>query len=164
MIDSDSVVPNTWANRPEHPIGGAQSTRTFASCPSSTFRDGGSNKLLASTISWTHNPAVVSKPIHTERRASTRINFVAEDLALGIKCCEVALSAGSAATWHRKIENAHKAHDTAQRFVNRFRLPAHQTQRINQRITHLRTLLEELKYSRRSASHWSQFQNCRNQL
>ena len=41
--------------------------------------------------------------------------------------------------------DAQKAHDTALRFVHRFRLSGHEEQRINQRIVHLKTLLEELK-------------------
>ena len=73
------------------------------------------------------------------------IEFVAEELGLGIKCCEVALSSASARTWDNKNKTAQKAHDIAQRFVRRFALSAHETQRINQRIVHLQTLLDELK-------------------
>ena len=47
--------------------------------------------------------------------------------------------------WERKIKHAQKAHDTALRFVHRFNLSEHEAQRISQRITHLKTLLEELK-------------------
>jgi hypothetical protein len=36
------------------------------------------------------------------------------ELGLGIKCCEVALSSASAATWDRKIKNAQRVHDIAQ--------------------------------------------------
>jgi hypothetical protein len=78
-------------------------------------------------------------------RASSGIGSVTEELGLGIKCCEVALSSASARTWHSKIQNAQKAHDAAQRFVHRFRLSDREAQRMNQRIIHLRTLLEELK-------------------
>lgn len=78
-----------------------------------------------------------------ERSSSTRI--VTEELGWGIKWCEVALSSASARTWGGKIKNAQKAHDTALRFVHRVRLTEQEAHRINQRITHLRTLLEELK-------------------
>jgi hypothetical protein len=98
-------------------------------------------EALASTISRADNPAMVSERI----RASSGNGFVTEELGLGIKCCEVALSSASARTWDRKIKNAQKAHDTAQRFVHRFKLCEREAQRMNQRIIHLRTLLEELK-------------------
>jgi hypothetical protein len=49
--------------------------------------------------------------------ASVAMGFVTEELGLGVKCCEVALSSASARTWDSKIENAQKAHDTAQHFV-----------------------------------------------
>jgi hypothetical protein len=88
---------------------------------------------------------MVTKRIHAERRASAGIEFVAEELGLGIKCCEVALSSASAATWDRKIKDAQRAHDIAQRFVHRFKISGHEAERINHRILHLRTLLEELK-------------------
>jgi hypothetical protein len=88
---------------------------------------------------------MLSKRIQAEPRASLGIGFVTQELGLGIKCCEVALSSASARTWDSKIKNAQKAHDTAQRFVYRFRLSGREAQRINQRITHLRTLLDELK-------------------
>jgi hypothetical protein len=88
---------------------------------------------------------MVSKNIHAERRTPSGIDFVAEELGLGIKCCEVALSSASAATWDRKIKDAQKAHDIAQRFVHRFRISGHEAERINHRIVHLKTLLEELK-------------------
>jgi hypothetical protein len=87
------------------------------------------------------NPTMVSTR-HAERGGSAVI--VAEQLGRGIKCCEVALSSASARTWVRKIKNARKAHDTALRFVHRFRLPEREAHRINQRINHLKTLLEEL--------------------
>ena len=87
---------------------------------------------------------MVGKSIHAEPR-SAGIGIVAEELGRGIKCCEVALSSASARTWDSNIKNAQKAHDTAQRFVHRFKLSGHEAERINQRITHLRTLLEELK-------------------
>jgi hypothetical protein len=88
---------------------------------------------------------MVSKNIYAERRTLAGIDFVAEELGLGIKCCEVALSSASAATWDRKIKNARRAHDIAQRFVHRFRISGHEAERINHRIVHLKTLLEELK-------------------
>jgi hypothetical protein len=76
---------------------------------------------------------------------STSVRIVTEELGWGIKCCEVALSSASARTWGGKIKNAQKAHDTALRFVHRFRLSEQEAHRINQRINHLKTLLEELK-------------------
>jgi hypothetical protein len=88
---------------------------------------------------------MVSKNIHAESRNLAGIEFVAEQLGLGIKCCEVALSSASARTWDKNIETAQKAHDTAQRFVHRFRISGHEAQRISHRIVHLKTLLEELK-------------------
>jgi hypothetical protein len=81
--------------------------------------------------------------LREERSTSARI--VTEELGWGIKCCEVALSSASARTWGGKIKNAQKAHDTALRFVRRFRLSEQEAHRINQRINHLKTLLEELK-------------------
>ena len=77
-----------------------------------------------------------------ERSELARI--VTEELGRGIKCCEVALSSASARTWDDKIRNARKAHDTALRFVHRARLSEQEAHRINQRINHLKTLLEEL--------------------
>jgi hypothetical protein len=106
-------------------------------------RDRGAKKGLASAISRADNPAmVVRNPIE---RKSAGIGFVTEKLGLGIKCCEVALSSASARSWDGKIKNAQKAHDTAQRFLHRFQLSGHEARRINQRIVHLRTLLDELK-------------------
>ena len=88
---------------------------------------------------------MVSNNIHAERPTLASIDFVAEELGLGIKCCEVALSSASAATWDRKIKHAQRAHDIAQRFVHRFRISGQEAERINHRIVHLKTLLEELK-------------------
>jgi hypothetical protein len=88
---------------------------------------------------------MVSKHIHAEGRNLTGVGSVAEELGLSIRCCEVALSSGSAATWDRKIKNAQKAHDIAERFMHRFKVSEHEAQRINQRILHLRSLLDELK-------------------
>jgi hypothetical protein len=88
---------------------------------------------------------MVSKNIHAESRNLEGIDFVAEQLGLGIKCCEVALSSASARTWDNKIKTAQKAHDTAQRFVHRFRISGYEADRITHRIVHLKTLLEELK-------------------
>jgi hypothetical protein len=86
-----------------------------------------------------------SKRIHASRHNPDGVGFVAQELGLGIKYCEVALSAGSVETWRGKINNAQKAHDKALRFVHRFRLSGHEAERINHRITHLETLLDELK-------------------
>jgi hypothetical protein len=88
---------------------------------------------------------MVSKNIHAEDRYLADIEFVAEQLGLGIKCCEVALSSASTRTWENKIKTAQKAHDTAQRFVHRFRISGREAERIGHRIVHLKTLLEELK-------------------
>ena len=88
---------------------------------------------------------MASKSIRVESRNLAGIDFVAEQLGLSIKCCEVALSSASARTWNNKIKAAQKAHDTAQRFVHRFRISGHDANRINHRIVHLKTLLEELK-------------------
>jgi len=88
---------------------------------------------------------MVNKNIHADRRNLAGIDLVAEELGLGIKCCEVALSSASAATWGGKIKDAQRAHDIAQRFVHRFRISGHEAERINHRIVHLKTLLEELR-------------------
>jgi hypothetical protein len=88
---------------------------------------------------------MVNNRIHADRRNSTRVGFVTEKLGLGIECCELALSSGSARTWEHKIKNAQKAHDTALRFVRRFDLSEHEARCVNQRITHLKTLLAELR-------------------
>jgi hypothetical protein len=76
---------------------------------------------------------------------SRSVGIVTEELGRGIKCCEVALSSASARTWDGKIKHAQKAHDSALRLVHRVRLSDHEAHRINQRINHLKTLLEELK-------------------
>jgi hypothetical protein len=76
---------------------------------------------------------------------SHSVGIITEELAQGIKCCEVALSSASARTWGGKIKDAQKAHDTALRFMHRSRLSEEEAHRINQRIIHLKTLLEELK-------------------
>jgi hypothetical protein len=70
---------------------------------------------------------------------------ITEKLGLGIKCCEVALSSASTRAWEDKIRNAQKVHHTALRFVHRFNVSAHDAHRINQRVTHLKTLLDELR-------------------
>ena len=88
---------------------------------------------------------MVGKRFHGDAPGSAGIGLVAEELRRGIKSCEVALASASVRAWDGKIKNAQKAHDTALRFVHRFRLPGNEAQRINQRIVHLRTLLEELK-------------------
>ncbi len=88
---------------------------------------------------------MVNNRIHADRRNPARVGFVTEKLGLGIKCCELALSSGSARTWEHKIKDAQKAHDTALRFVHRFELSEHEARRVNQRITHLNTFLEELR-------------------
>jgi len=88
---------------------------------------------------------MVTKPTSAEGRNPTPVGFVAEELALGIKFCEVALASGSVATWDRKIKNAQRAHDMALRFVHHFRLAGPDARRIDQRISHLGNLLDELK-------------------
>lgn len=88
---------------------------------------------------------MVTKSIDAERRAAADVSSVTKQLGQGIRSCEVALSSASARTWDGKIKDAQRAHDAAQRFVRRFRLSGHEVQRIEQRIVHLRTLLEELK-------------------
>jgi hypothetical protein len=88
---------------------------------------------------------MVSKNIHAESRNLASIDFVAEQLVLGIKYCEVALSLASARTWDNKIKAAQKAHDTAQPFVHRFRISGHEAKGVNHRIVHLKTLQEEQK-------------------
>jgi predicted ABC-type exoprotein transport system permease subunit len=88
---------------------------------------------------------MIKNRIHDDRRNSASVGFVTEKLGFSIKCCELALSSGSARTWEHKIKNAQKAHDTALRFVNRFELSEHETRRVNQRIAHLKTLLAELR-------------------
>ncbi len=80
-----------------------------------------------------------------EHRSSAGIHFVVQELSLGIKCCEVALSSASSRIWDSKIKNAQKAHDIAQRFVHRFRISGPEADRVNHRIAHLKTLLDELK-------------------
>jgi hypothetical protein len=82
---------------------------------------------------------MIDKRIHADRLNPARVGFVTEKLGLGIKCCEVALSSGSARTWEHKIKNAQKACDTALRFVHRFDLSEHEARRLDQRITHLKT-------------------------
>ena len=88
---------------------------------------------------------MVNDRIHADRRNSTRVGFVTEKLGFSIGCCELALSSGSARTWEHEIKNAQKAHDTALRFIRRFDLSGHEARRVNQRITHLKTLLAELR-------------------
>jgi hypothetical protein len=88
---------------------------------------------------------MVSKRIYGERYDSPGVGFVKEELGRTIRGCEVALSSGSANIWDGKIKNAQRAHDTALRFVRRFRLSGPEAHRINQRIVHLETLLDELK-------------------
>jgi len=83
--------------------------------------------------------------IHADSGNSPGVGSVTEKLGSGIQCCELALSSGSARTWEHKIKNAQKAHDTALRFVHRFDFSEHEARRVNQRITHLKTLLAELR-------------------
>jgi len=85
--------------------------------------------------------------VSTRHNARSGFGIVTEELGRGIKSCEVALSSGSATTWGGKIKNAQKAHDTALRFMHRFRLSGLEAHRMNQRIIHLKTLLEELNPS-----------------
>ena len=87
---------------------------------------------------------MIKDRIHVDSRNSAGVGFVTEKLGLGIKCCELALSSGSARTWEHKIKNAQKAHDTAFRFVDRFDLSEHAARRVNQQITK-KTLLAELR-------------------
>jgi len=88
---------------------------------------------------------MVPKRSYPERRSSVDIGFVTEELGRSIQGCEVALSSASARAWDNKIKHAQRAHDIALRFVNRFRLSEPEAHRINQRIAHLRSLLDELK-------------------
>jgi hypothetical protein len=88
---------------------------------------------------------MVARRINTELHSTVSVGIVTEKLALGIKCCEVALSSGSARIWEHKIKNAQKVHCIAERFVHRFRLSDPDSRRINQRITHLKSLLDELQ-------------------
>lgn len=88
---------------------------------------------------------MIKNRIHADSRNPAAVGSVSKRLGLGIQCCELALSSGSARTWEHKIKNAQKAHDTALRFVQRFDLSEHEARRVNQRITHLKTLLAELR-------------------
>jgi hypothetical protein len=78
--------------------------------------------------------------MHSEHRKSGA-GVVANQLSQSIKSCELALSSASARAWEDKIKNAQKAHYTAMRFVHRFNISGHEAHRINQRMTHLKTLL-----------------------
>jgi len=60
--------------------------------------------------------------------------------AANLRCHQAAQEHGE-----HKIKNAQKAHDSALRFVRRFDLSEQEAWRINQRITHLKTLLAELR-------------------
>ena len=89
---------------------------------------------------------MVSRRIDAETHNNTAsVGVVKERLGFGIKCCEVALSSGSARIWEHKIKNAQKVRYTAERFVHRFRLSEPDSRRSNQRITHLKSLLDELR-------------------
>lgn len=85
------------------------------------------------------------KRSYSEGHDSPGIGFVTEELGRTIRGCEVALSSGSVTIWNRRIKNAQKAHDTALRFLRRFRLSGPEADRINHRIVHLESLLDELK-------------------
>jgi hypothetical protein len=87
---------------------------------------------------------MASSRMGAEPHNTASVGVVAEKLGFGIKCCEVALSSGSARVWEHRIKNAQKAHYTAERFVHRFRLSEPDSRRIAQRITHLKSLLDEL--------------------
>jgi len=91
------------------------------------------------------NPGMTKNRIHADSSNSPGVGSVTEKLGSGIQCCELALSSGSARTWEHKIKNAQKSHDIALRFVHRFELSEHEARRVNQRLTHLKTLLEELR-------------------
>jgi hypothetical protein len=103
-------------------------------------------KTLASAISQEKNFRMMISHAQSERlnSMSGRLN-ITEKLGFGIKCCEVALSSASTRAWEDKIKNARKVHRTALRFVHRFNVSGHDPYRINQRVTHLRTLLDELR-------------------
>ena len=88
---------------------------------------------------------MVNNRIRADNPNSPGVGFVTERLSLGIKRCELALSSGSARTWEHKIKDAQKTHDIALRFLHRFDLSEHEARRVNQRITHLKTLLAELR-------------------
>jgi hypothetical protein len=88
---------------------------------------------------------MVNNRVHADGGNPGGVGFVNEKLGLGIKCCEVALSSGSARTWEHQIKDAQKAHDIALRFVHRFNLSEHETRRVRERINHLKTLLAELR-------------------
>jgi hypothetical protein len=88
---------------------------------------------------------MVNNRIHADGGKLGGVGFVNEKLGLGIKCCEVALSSGSARTWEHKIKDAQKAHDIALHFVHRFNLSEYETRRVKERINHLKTLLAELR-------------------
>jgi len=83
--------------------------------------------------------------MQSEQRESGRIGFLTNQLSQGIRSCELALSSASVRAWEDRIRNAQKAHYRAIRFVHRFNISEHEAHRINQRITHLKTLLDELK-------------------
>jgi len=88
---------------------------------------------------------MVTKGSYPELRRSVGAGFVTEELERSIRGCEVALSSASAGAWDRKIKNAQKTQDIALRFVRRFWLPDVELSRINRRIVHLRSLLDELR-------------------
>ena len=88
---------------------------------------------------------MVSKRIDGEGHDSPGVGFVTEELGRTIRGCEVALSSGSVNIWDGRIKSAQKAHDTALRFLRRFRLSGSEAHRIHQRIVHLESLLDELK-------------------
>jgi len=88
---------------------------------------------------------MVTKHSYPELRGSVGAGFVTEELGRSITGCEVALSSASAGAWDGKIKNAQRAQDIALRFVRRFRLPDAEANRIQRRIVHLRSLLDELR-------------------
>jgi hypothetical protein len=100
---------------------------------------------LAQAVAWADNPAMTKNRIAADSGNSPSVGSVTEKLGSCIHCCELALSSGSARTWEHKIKNAQKAHDIALRFVHRFELSEHEARRVNQRLTHLKTLLQELR-------------------
>jgi len=73
------------------------------------------------------------------------LGTVTERLGVGIQSCELALSSASANAWEDNIRSARKAHHTALRFVHRFKVSGQEAHRLNQRITHLKALLDELR-------------------
>jgi hypothetical protein len=88
--------------------------------------------------------AMATNLMHSEQRKSG-IGFVTNKLSQGIRFCELALSSASTRAWANEIKNAQKAHYAGARFMHRFKISGHEAHRIDQRLMHLKTLLDELK-------------------